>query len=152
MLSTLHTNDAVSTVFRLLDLGIPPYLIHSSVNGIVAQRLVRKICPYCAREFEMDAKELAGLGLKINAPGPVRLKQGQGCVECRNTGYKGRTGIYEIMPYSDALKGMTTKTLGLEKMRKQALAEGLVPLRRNGIKKMLLGQTTYQEILRKTGY
>jgi len=151
VLSTLHTNDAVSAIFRLLDLGIPPYLIHSSVNGIVAQRLVRKICPYCAQEFEMDTKELADLGLKINAQGFIRLKHGKGCVKCRNTGYKGRTGIYEIMPYSESLKGLTTKDTGLERLRGKALAEGLVLLRQNGIKKMLQGQTTYQEILRVTG-
>jgi len=151
VLSTLHTNDAVSAVFRLLDLGIPPYLIHSSVNGIVAQRLVRKICPYCAQEFEMDTKELADLGLKINAQGLIRLKHGKGCVKCRNTGYKGRTGIYEIMLYSESLKELTTKDTGLERLREKALAEGLVLLRQNGIKKMLQGQTTYQEILRVTG-
>ncbi|WP_300463343.1 GspE/PulE family protein [Desulfobacula sp.] len=150
VLSTLHTSDAASTIFRLLDLGIPPYLIHSSLNGIVAQRLVRKICPYCAQEFEMDAKELADLGLKITPQGRIRLKHGSGCVKCRNTGYKGRTGIYEILPYSDALKQLTTDDAGLDRLRKKAVEEGLVLLRQNGIKKMLAGQTTYQEILRVT--
>ncbi|MCP4672686.1 MAG: type II/IV secretion system protein [Desulfobacula sp.] len=150
VLSTLHTNDAVSTIFRLLDLGIPPYLIHSSLNGIVAQRLVRKICPDCAQEFEMDAKELISLGLQIKTQGVVKLKHGKGCVKCRKTGYKGRTGIYEIMPYSDSLKRLTTSDTGLEALRKQAMQEGLVLLRQNGIKKMLQGQTTYQEILRVT--
>ncbi|MCP3873211.1 MAG: type II/IV secretion system protein [Desulfobacteraceae bacterium] len=150
VLSTLHTNDAVSTIFRLLDLGIPPYLIHSSLIGIVAQRLVRKICPNCAQEFEMDAKELADLGLKINATGVVRLKHGKGCVKCRNTGYMGRTGIYEIMPYSESLKQLTSGDAGLGDLRKKAIEEGLVLLRQNGIKKMLKGYTTYQEILRVT--
>jgi len=150
VLSTLHTNDAATTIFRLLDLGIPPYLIHSSLNGIVAQRLVKKICPYCAQEFEMDAKELADLGLKIKTHGVIRLKHGKGCVKCRNTGYKGRTGIYEIMPYSEGLKLLTTGDSALERLRKKAVEEGLVLLRQNGIKKMLSGQTTYQEILRVT--
>ncbi len=150
VLSTLHTNDAASTIFRLLDLGIPPYLIHSSLNGIVAQRLVRKICPDCAQEFEMDAKELISLGLQIKTHGMVKLKHGKGCVKCRKTGYRGRTGIYEIMPYSDSLKRLTTSDTGLEELRKQAMREGLVLLRQNGIKKMLQGQTTYQEILRVT--
>ncbi len=150
VLSTLHTNDAASTIFRLLDLGIPPYLIHSSLNGIVAQRLVRKICPDCAQEFEMDAKELISLGLQIQTHGMVKLKHGKGCVKCRKTGYRGRTGIYEIMPYSDSLKRLTTSDTGLEELRKQAMKEGLVLLRQNGIKKMLQGQTTYQEILRVT--
>ncbi|MBU1341995.1 MAG: GspE/PulE family protein [Proteobacteria bacterium] len=150
VLSTLHTNDAVSTIFRLLDLGIPPYLIHSSLIGIVAQRLVRKICPNCAQQFEMDAKELADLGLKIKESGTIRLAHGKGCVKCRNTGYKGRTGIYEIMPYSESLKSLTTEGAGLEMLRKKAVEEGLVLLRQNGIRKMLKGQTTYQEILRVT--
>ncbi len=150
VLSTLHTNDAVSTIFRLLDLGIPSYLIHSSLNGIVAQRLVRKICPYCTQEIEIDAKELFDLGLKIEATGPIKLKHGKGCSKCRNTGYKGRTGIYEIMPYSESIKQMISNNAGLEAIRKKAVEEGLVLLRQNGIKKMLLGQTTYQEILRVT--
>ncbi|WP_022668191.1 GspE/PulE family protein [Desulfospira joergensenii] len=150
VLSTLHTNDAVSTVFRLLDLGIPPYLVHSSLNGIVAQRLVRKICPYCAQSFEMDARELAGLGLKIEQTGAVELKHGKGCVKCRQTGYMGRTGIYEILPYSEALKRMTSNDADLEAMRGKAVKEGLVMLRQNGIRKMLEGKTTYQEILRVT--
>ncbi len=150
VLSTLHTNDAVSTIFRLLDLGIPPYLIHSSVNGIVAQRLARKICPDCAQEFEMDAEELISFGLQIKTHGVVKLKHGKGCLKCRKTGYRGRTGIYEIMPYSDSLKRLTTSDTGLEELRKQAIREGLVLLRQNGIKKMLQGQTTYQEIIRVT--
>jgi len=148
VLSTLHTNDAVSTIFRLLDLGIPPYLVHSSLNGIVAQRLVRKICPHCAQEFEMDARELAALGLHIKSKGVIKLKHGKGCVKCRNTGYKGRTGIYEIMPYSETLKQLTTSDTSLADLRKKAVQEGLVLLRQNGIKKMLQGHTTYQEILK----
>lgn len=150
VLSTLHTNDAVSTIFRLLDLGIPPYLIHSSLNGIVAQRLVRKICPHCVQDFQMEAGELAELGIEINVKGFIKLKHGKGCQECRNTGYKGRTGIYEIMPYSDSLKQLTASKTTLEMMRKKAMGEGLVLLRQNGINKMLAGVTTYQEVLRVT--
>jgi general secretion pathway protein E len=150
VLSTLHTNDAASTVFRLLDLGIPSYLIHSSLVGVVAQRLVRKICPYCVQEFEMDAKELADLGLKIKPKGVVKLKHGKGCVKCRNTGYKGRTGIYEIMPYSESIKALTSSDTSLADLRKKAVEDGLVLLRKNGIKKLLKGITTYQEILRVT--
>jgi len=148
VLSTLHTNDAVSTVFRLLDLGVPPYLIHSSLNGIVAQRLVRKICPHCAQTFDMDAGELAQLGLYVKEAGIIKLTHGKGCVKCRNTGYMGRTGIYEILPYSEGLKELTTGSATLEEIRKKAHEEGLVLLRQNGIKKMLNGDTTYQEILR----
>lgn len=150
VLSTLHTNDSPSTIFRLMDLGIPPYLIHSSLNGVVAQRLVRKICPYCVQDFQMDAEELASFGLRIKADGPVGLKHGKGCQKCRNTGYMGRTGIYEIMPYSESLKQLTTEKTALESMRKKAIQEGMVLLRHNGIQKMLKGITTYQEILRVT--
>ncbi len=151
VLSTLHTNDAVSTVFRLLDLGIPPYLIHSALNGIVAQRLVRKICPHCAQDFKMPVQELAELGLNVDVRSDtVNLKHGKGCQKCRKTGYKGRSGIYEIMPYSESLKQLTASDTGLEAMRKKAMEEGLVLLRQNGIKKMLNGTTTYQEVLRVT--
>ncbi|MBU0969949.1 MAG: GspE/PulE family protein, partial [Proteobacteria bacterium] len=150
VLSTLHTNDAVSTVFRLLDLGIPPYLVHSSLNGIVAQRLVRKICPHCSQSFEMDSRELADLGILVSRQGPLLLSHGKGCPKCRNTGYSGRTGIYEVLPYSESLKHLTSHNASLEALRAKAVEEGLTQLRENGIKKMLEGQTTYQEILRVT--
>ncbi len=150
VLSTLHTNDSVSTIFRLLDLGIPPYLVHSSLTGVVAQRLVRKICPHCIETFEMEASELADLGLSVPGEGPFQLKHGKGCIKCRNTGYRGRTGIYEILPYTEDLKRMTSNDASLGDLRQKAAEEGLVSLRNSGIKKMLRGQTTYQEILRVT--
>ena len=150
VLSTLHTNDAVSTVFRLLDLGIPPYLIHSALTGVVAQRLVRKICPHCAQTFEMDRRELADLGLVVPGEGPLKLRHGKGCVKCRNTGYRGRTGIYEILAYTRELKQLTTGQANLGDMRQAARKQGLKSLRENGIVKMLEGRTTYQEILRVT--
>ena len=150
VLSTLHTNDAVSTVFRLLDLGIPPYLIHSALTGVVAQRLVRKICPHCAQPFEMDRRELAALGLLVPGEGPLKLKHGKGCLKCRNTGYSGRSGIYEILAYTRGLKQLTTGKASLGDMRRTAREQGLISLRENGIEKMLEGQTTYQEILRVT--
>ena len=151
VLSTLHTNDSVASLFRLLDLGLPPYLIQASVNGIIAQRLVRKVCPYCVEEFEMPTSELIGLGLRIDHSGEmVRLHHGKGCMKCRKTGYLGRTGIYEIMPYSDELKRMTTSDVSMKEMRKTAMAEGLKLLRHSGIQKMMAGETTYQEVLRVT--
>jgi general secretion pathway protein E len=150
VLSTLHTNDSVSAVFRLLDLGIPPYLVHASLNGVVAQRLVRKICPYCIQGIEMDAGELSEMGLAVAESGPVSLRHGKGCNKCRGTGYKGRIGIYEILPYTESLKKMSTPDGSLKAMRNKAMEQGLVLLRQNGIKKMLQGETTYQEILRIT--
>ncbi|HKK98935.1 MAG TPA: GspE/PulE family protein, partial [Desulfotignum sp.] len=150
VLSTLHTNDSVSAVFRLLDLGVPPYLVHASLNGIVAQRLVRKICPYCIQDIEMDAKALSELGLDVAKNGTIRLRHGKGCNKCRGTGYKGRIGIYEVLPYTESLKGMSTPDGSLKAMRSKAMEEGLVLLRQDGIQKMRQGRTTYQEILRTT--
>ncbi len=150
VLSSLHTNDAVATVFRLLDLGIPPYLIHASLAGVAAQRLVRKICPYCAQPFEMDRRELEELELSVPGKGPLKLRYGKGCAKCRNTGYSGRIGIYEILTYTNGLKQLTTRDTDIGEMRKKAASQGLVSLRENGIAKMLKGQTTYQEILRVT--
>ena len=150
VLSTLHTNDAVSSLFRLMDLGMPPYLIQASLNGIVAQRLVRKVCPYCAETFEMDTEELSMMGLDVGKEGRISLTHGKGCIKCRKTGYQGRTGIFEIMPYSETLKRMTAETTDLEAMRAKAREEGMVMLRESGIRKMLSGETTYQEVLRVT--
>jgi len=150
VLSTLHTNDSVSTIFRLLDLGIPPYLVHSALTGVAAQRLVRKICPHCVQTFEMDATELADLGIILPRTGKVPLKHGRGCVKCRNTGYSGRTGLYEILPYTDDLKRLTSNDASLGELREKAIQEGLMTLRECGIKKMLQGLTTYQEVLRVT--
>ena len=150
VLSTLHTNDAILAIPRLLDLGIPPYLIQSSVVGLIAQRLVRKICPFCATSYDMDAQELIDMGLDLKKKGKVKLKYGKGCIKCRNTGYKGRIAVYEILPYSDLLKSMTSHDTDLAKLRKQAVAEGLTTVREDGIQKMLQGVTTYQEVLRVT--
>jgi len=150
VLSTLHTNDSVSTITRLLDLGIPPFLIHSSLVGLVAQRLVRRICPNCSESFEMDAGDLRDMGLDLKRTGTVGLKRGRGCVKCRNTGYKGREGVFEVLPYSESLKKMTSQGVNLSTLRKRAEAEGLITLRENAVTKMLAGETTYQEVLRVT--
>ncbi|MCP3890419.1 MAG: Flp pilus assembly complex ATPase component, partial [Desulfobulbaceae bacterium] len=150
VLSTLHTNDAVLAIARLLDLGIPPYLIQSSVVGLIAQRLVKKVCPFCATMYEMDTDELIGMGLDIKQKGKVKLKYGKGCIKCRKTGYKGRIAVYEILPYSDLLKSMTSYDIDLAELRKHAVTEGLTTVREDGIKKMLQGITTYQEVLRVT--
>lgn len=133
-----------------MDLGIPPYLVHASINGIVAQRLVRRICPYCVQTIQMDAKELAELGLEAGRTGRLDLRHGKGCSKCRGTGYKGRVGIYEVLPYTDDLKRMSTPDGNLKAMRNKAVEQGLTLLRQNGIHKMLAGETTYQEILRIT--
>ncbi len=150
VLSTLHTNDAPSSIIRLLDLGVPYFLIQASLIGIMGQRLVRRICRNCVETFEMDAAELRAKGISLEMEGPVTLCRGKGCQKCRGTGYKGRTAIFEVLPYTEAIKRLTTADADLEKIRRQAAEEGLVTLRQNAIKKLLAGETTYQEVLRVT--
>jgi general secretion pathway protein E len=150
VLSTLHTNDAPSAVTRLLDLGVPSFLIQATLVGILGQRLVRKICPYCKEAFEMDAAELAELGLTIGNRGSVTLYRGKGCIKCRTTGYRGRTGIFEVLPYTESLKKLTTTDTDVEKMRSRAREEGMFTLRESAIKKMLEGTTTFEEVLKVT--
>ena len=150
VLSTLHTNDAPSAVTRLLDLGVPSFLIQATLVGILGQRLVRKICPYCKEAFEKDAAELAELGLNIGNRGSVTLYRGKGCIKCRTTGYRGRTGIFEVLPYTESLKKLTTTDTDVEKLRGRAREEGMFTLRESAIKKMMEGTTTVEEVLKVT--
>jgi general secretion pathway protein E len=150
VLSTLHTNDAPSSVTRLLDLGTPSFLLQATLVGILAQRLVRKICPFCKESFEMEVKELASIGLDLRRNGPVELHMGKGCMKCRGTGYLGRSGVYEVLPVTESLKKMITTETNVEAMRDVAKKEGMITLRENAIKKLLEGETTYQEVLRVT--
>jgi general secretion pathway protein E len=150
VLSTLHTNDAPSAVTRLLDLGIPSFLIKSTLIGILGQRLVRKICPYCKEPFEIDASELETLDLKFRKKGVLRLYRGKGCQKCRNTGYLGRTAIFEVLPITETLKESFTSETDQESLRAKAKKEGMVTLRENAIRKVLDGVTTYEEVLRVT--
>jgi general secretion pathway protein E len=150
VLSTLHTNDAPTAVTRMLDLGVQAFLIQATLIGILAQRLLRKICPYCKEPVRMHASALADLGIQVDRQGEIDLRQGGGCTRCRNTGHRGRTGIYEVMPFSEKIREMTVADADLEQIRKQALAEGMTSLRESAITKMLQGITTYQEVLRVT--
>ncbi|HDI60760.1 MAG TPA: type II/IV secretion system protein [Desulfobacteraceae bacterium] len=153
VLSTLHTNDAPSAIIRLLDLGVPPYLIQATLVGILAQRLVRRICLYCKEPFTMEASHLKDLGLDPGRDGAVTLHRGTGCNRCRQTGYYGRLGIYEVMPFTEGIRRLTTADADAERIRHRALAEGMATLRQSGIRRMLEGKTTYQEVLRATwGY
>ncbi len=150
VLTTLHTNDAPSAITRLLDLGIPPFLIQSTVIGVLSQRLVRKICVHCKETFEVESSELSARGLDFAKDGPIKLYRGEGCNKCRGTGYLGRIGIYEVLPFTEPIKKITTAETNLQTLREQALKEGMVTLRENAIKKLLGGETTYQEVLRVT--
>ncbi len=150
VLSTLHTNDAPSAVTRLLDLGIPSFLVQATLIGVLAQRLVRKICPYCKASFEMNVSELTEMGLDIHQKGKITLYRGEGCIKCRGTGYLGRSGIFEVLPFTDEVKKLTRAEADLEEIRARALKEGMVSLRENAVKKLVRGETTYEEVLRVT--
>jgi general secretion pathway protein E len=158
VLSTLHTNDAPSSVARLINLGIKSYLIAESVLGIIAQRLVRKICPYCVQDDIVDKTFLESMGIrtekiKTTESGHYTLKKGKGCTKCRGTGYLGRTGIFEVMPFDRSIRSFIassqdSNTLALRKM---AIKKGMKTLRQDAVRKMLQGITTYQEVSRITG-
>ena len=150
VLSTLHTNDAPSSITRLLDLGIPSFLIKATLAGILAQRLVKKICSNCKESFNIDASELATLGLEIDKSGTIELHRGKGCLKCRGTGYFGRIGIHEVLPITESIQNIIDPESDIRKIRESAQKEGMVTLRENAIKKLLDGTTTYQEVLRVT--
>jgi len=148
VLSTLHTNDSASTIIRLLDLGVPPFLISASLIGVVAQRLVRKICPHCKKPRNLSQDECDYLQL----PGMSYVVwEGEGCKECRGTGYKGRSGLFEVMDMNDRLKALITGSVELAAIVDAASREGLVSLRKIAIDKMLEGVTTYEEVVSMTG-
>jgi general secretion pathway protein E len=147
VLSTLHTNDAPSSITRLIDLGVPAFLITSTVIGVIAQRLLRKICPDCRRERTLSPDELEYLGLK--SAGPVWF--GEGCGACRGTGYKGRTGIFEVLDVDDKVKEAISERLELSNLQAVARRDGMIPLRDLAVKKMLQGITTYEEVIAVTG-
>jgi type IV pilus assembly protein PilB len=146
VLSTLHTNDAISTIARLIDMKIEPYLIASTLILALAQRLVRKICSYCKKEAEVPPETLRKLGLDEK----TKVYKGEGCSYCNNIGYKGRTSLFEVIPITGMIKQMILKGENLEEMRKEVIKEGNSTLRENGIKKVKEGITTVEEVLRVT--
>ena len=152
VLSTLHTNDAPSSITRLINLGVKPFLVAESLIGVMAQRLLRKICPYCTTTLEVDAAMLKSLGADEVGDGSVELKQGKGCLKCRGTGFLGRTGVFELMRIDDDMKTTITESEDLDiiTVKKKAIASGMVPLRKNAVEKMLKGITTFQEVARVT--
>ena len=149
--STLHTNDSASAITRLIDMGIEPFLVTSSVNAIVAQRLARKICPVCKQQYFPESETLLEIGLSQEMLGREGfLWRGTGCKECLGTGYKGRTGVYEILMISDSIKTTILKTSDSNIIKKQGVAEGLHTLREDGARKVEDGVTTIEEVLRVT--
>ncbi len=148
VLSTLHTNDAPSAITRMLDIGVPPYLIQSSVLGVMAQRLVRVLCPHCKQPAELPEQVWKDLVSPWKAPVPEQVFQPVGCLECRNTGYMGRMGIYEMFTFTEASRKLMTEHVDATALRKQAIKDGLRPLRLSGASKVAKGLTTIEEVLR----
>jgi len=149
--STLHTNDAVSTIIRLKDLGLEPFLIASTMLGALAQRLVRRICPHCSEAYAVDAAGLRKLGFPVTGKESVELKRGKGCLQCRNTGYLGRLGIFEVFPMSEQMKKLIAAKANDSELRQVAIREGMTTLREDAWHKVLAGLTTVEEALRVTG-
>jgi general secretion pathway protein E len=150
VLSTLHTNDAPSSVTRLIDLGVPNYLITSTVIGVMAQRLVRTLCPDCKEEVPTDEAAWNDLVRPFKMKMPEKVCRPVGCLECRGTGYRGRMGVYEAMPMTPPLKGVINRENNLEAITRQALKGGMKPLRISGAMKVAKGLTTIEEVLRVT--
>ncbi|MGB8696236.1 GspE/PulE family protein [Acinetobacter sp.] len=148
VLSTLHTNDAPSSLTRLHDLGVQPFLTAATILGVLAQRLVRKLCPHCKAETFINEQEWKHLTYDFNIAMPDFVFQAVGCEECRHTGYKGRVGIYEFMPLSLETKQLIGANANLNELRQQAKKEGVEPLRIAGARKVLDGLTTLEEVLR----
>jgi general secretion pathway protein E len=149
--STLHTNDSASAVTRLIDLGVPPYLIGSTVIGVLAQRLVRTLCPACKQPDEaMTRERLDEIVKPWRLNGAVRPYRPVGCIDCRMTGYRGRAGLYELLTVSDAARAAIHPVADAARLRQQSLADGLRPLRLAGAMKIAEGLTTLDEVLRST--
>ena len=152
VLSTLHTNDAPSAVTRLLELGIAPYLLNATFNGVMGQRLLRTLCPHCKQPMELsrteDAAAWDALVAPFTAKRPATVHKPVGCLECRMTGYLGRVGIYETLVHSPGIKQLIAEGADLARVREQAMKEGMKPLRISGAMKVAAGMTTIDEVLK----
>lgn len=148
VLSTLHTNDAPSSLTRLHDLGVQPFLTAATILGVLAQRLVRRLCPHCKQETQMNEQEWEHLTFDYIMEMPTTMYKAVGCEVCRQTGYKGRVGIYEFMPVSLELKSLISANGTLDELRARAKKEGIEPLRIAGARKVIEGVTTLEEVLR----
>jgi general secretion pathway protein E len=148
VISTLHTSDAPSAIARLTEVGIPTYLISATLIGVVAQRLVRKLCPHCKHNESFDKVEWEALIKPWKTSPPDKIAVSEGCLECRQTGFVGRVGIYEMMPITDALKAEIGSEFELDKFRKAAIKQGMKPLNLAGAQKVAKGVTTISEVLK----
>ncbi|HOW16911.1 MAG TPA: ATPase, T2SS/T4P/T4SS family, partial [bacterium] len=150
VLSTLHTNDAPGAITRLVDMGIEPFLVSSSILGVVAQRLVRKVCQFCKQPYMPNDSELKELGISSDMLSKYTIFKSRGCEKCSNTGYMGRTVVSELMIISDELRALILSGTDANTIKRQAVKEGMVTVRQNAIAKVLQGITTIEELFRST--
>jgi type IV pilus assembly protein PilB len=150
VLSTLHTNDAPSTISRLMNMGIEPFLVATSVNLICAQRLVRRICSNCKEPLELPEQTLLDAGFTPEELKTVTIYHGKGCTQCNKSGYKGRVGLYEVMEVTDDLRELILVGASALELKKKALDGGMISLRHSGLTKVVQGNTTLDEVLRET--
>jgi len=150
VLSTLHTNDAPSSINRLVNMGIEPFLVANSINLIAAQRLIRRVCETCREPHDIPAEELLEAGLPESELPKVKAMKGRGCDRCVGTGYKGRLGLFEIMEVSEAMRALIVGSATIKEVRELAIEEGMSPLRRSGMMKVRDGITTIEEVARET--
>ena len=150
VLSTLHTNDAPSTINRLLNMGVEPFLVASSVNLIVAQRLARRVCSHCAQEAQLNPEVLVNIGIPAEEARLIKVRQGNGCDKCAGTGYKGRIALYEVMPMYDEVRELVLNGASTAEIKREAAKLGMMTLRASGLLRLKEGVTTVEEVLRVT--
>jgi len=150
VLSTLHTNGAPETITRLMNMGIEPFLVATSVHLICAQRLIRRVCKECAEPFEVPVQTLIDEGYGPEEAKTIKLMKGKGCGVCNNTGYKGRTGLYEVMEVDDEIRELVLVGASALELKKKAIERGMITLRRSGLTKVAMGWTTLEEVARET--
>ena len=149
--STLHTNDAASSISRLTDLGVERFMVSSTLTGTMAQRLVRQICPHCRTERHLSTDEARMLRISVPEGRRVKVQEGEGCVECRGTGYLGRTGVFEILPIDDGIKELIVNGADAPEIKREAVNRGMRTLRQSALRKLAEGVTTFEEVVRVTG-
>ena len=150
VLSTLHTNDAPSTINRLMNMGIEPFLVATSVNLICAQRLVRRICRECKEPIQMPTQALVDIGFAVDEAPSIQLHKGRGCANCNNTGYRGRVGLYEVMEISEEIRELILSGASAMELRRKSIEEGMISLRHSGLQKIKDGATSVEEVVRET--
>jgi type IV pilus assembly protein PilB len=148
VLATLHTNDAPGAITRLMDMGIESFLIASAVVGVLAQRLLRLICPKCKEVYSPPRDAVKRLGMNVDDSAEVTFSRGRGCDQCKNTGYKGRIGIFELMPITDKIRDLILAKSSSYAVREAAVEAGMKSLREDAMEKILLGLTSLEESLR----